>query len=204
MSDNPSFFIYLPIIFSLVSLAGLAGVVLTDEDDNPQVQANKDNVDFLIELAKTHESALVQQSSRSANNTQQIDLLTDYDKIITTQIGNIRSDIISKFPQASDVIDEEKSSISDTPFLTLKMEKTDYVLGNVVFFMGTAQPNDPVFITLKDSSRSLWQIPISSTMIIDGSYMTNYTLRLDDPVGVWQVYARQISDTTKTLTFTVE
>jgi len=84
------------------------------------------------------------------------------------------------------------------------MEKTDYVLGNVVFFMGTAQPNDPVFITLKDSSRSLWQIPISSSMIIDGSYSANYTLRLDDPVGTWQVYARQLSDQTKTLTFKVE
>jgi len=202
--DKLHYSLFLLIGLSLFLGAFALATVQSSFDKDPQVQANESNIlwllnhtKFQLETDKSIMKAMVKQSNSIVE-------LKDYDDIITTQIGNIRSDIISKFPQASDVIDEEKSSKSDTPFLTLKMEKTDYVLGNVVFFMGTAQPNDPVFITLKDSSRSLWQIPISSSMIIDGSYMTNYTIRLDDPVGVWQVYARQLSDQTKTLTFKVE
>ena len=203
MSDSPSFFNYAAIVVAFVSLAGLAAIVLSDKDD-PQVQANQDNIDFLISQSGTMQEALIKQSIRSANNTDKIIALQSYDITISTQVGNIRADIKSKFPQASDVIDKKKSSISTTPFLTLRMDKTDYFLGNVVFFLGTAQPNDPIFITLKDPDRGLSQIPISRTQIIDGSYMTNYTLRLDDPVGTWQVYARQQSDQTKTITFTVE
>ena len=199
-----TFFPYAPLVIALISLAGLAAIVLTDEDD-PQIQANQDNIDFLIQLAKTHESALVLQSSRSANNTQQIDLLKDYDITITTQIGNIRSDIKSKFPQAADVIDSGQTSVTLTsPFLSLTMDKTEFVLGNEVIFTGTAMLNSPVFITLKLPDRALESIAISRTQIIDGSWTANFTLRLDDPIGVWQVYARQQSEQTRTLTFTVE
>jgi len=200
---SPSFFNYAAIVIALVSLAGLAGVVLTDNDD-PQIQANQDNIEFLFSADMTMRNVIGEQINRSVNNTDRIIALQDYDNIITTQIGNIRSDIISKFPQAADVSDKEKSSKSDTPFLTLKMDKTDFVLGNMVIFTGTAQPNGAIFLTLKDPDRALWQIPISKTLIIDGSYSANYTLRLDDPVGTWQVYARQLSDQTKTLTFKVE
>jgi len=200
--DKPSIFSTVAIIIAITSLVGLGFSYVPS--DTPQIQANKDNIDFLIQLAKTHESALVQQSTRSANNTQQIDLLKDYDITISTQVGDIRADIKSKFPQASGVIQQEQTSISTTPFLTLKMEQKDFFLGNTVFFMGTAKPNDAVFITIKDADRGLFQIPISRAEIIDGSWITNYTLRLDDPVGTWQVYARQLSDQTKTLSFTVE
>ena len=203
MSDNTSFFTYAPIIVALVSLAGLAGVVLTDKD-NPQVQANQDNIEFLFAQSGTIQEALVKQSNRSADNTDLIGELEDYDKIITTQIGNIRLDIKNKFPMGSAIPDQGTTSGSSTPFLTLRMDKTEFVLGNVVIFTGTASLNDPVFITLKLPDRSLDSLAISKTQIIDGSFSANFTLRLDDPIGIWQVYARQVSEQTKTITFTVE
>jgi len=197
-------FLFLTLGFLIISVGALWAFVIISADDNPQIQANQDNISFLIETDKIILEAQGKTINRSANNTDKITALQNYDETITKQIGDIKADIKSKFPQASDVIDKEKSSISTTPFLTLRMDKTDYFLGNVVFFMGTAVPNDPVFITLKDPDRGLFQIPISRNQIIDGSYMTNYTLRLDDPIGTWQVYARQLSDQTKTLTFAVE
>ena len=208
MSNNPSFFIYAPIIIALVSLAGLAGVVLTD---NPQVQANKDNIAFLleqkdnlIEIDKTHQEAIMKQTIRTVENADAITELENYDEIITSSIGAIRQDIKNKFPQASYVPDQGSTSKSSTPFLTLTMDKIEFVLGNTVTFTGTATPNDPVFITLKLPDRSLDSLAVSKTNIIDGSFSANFTLRLDDPIGIWKVYARQVSEQTKTITFTVE
>lgn len=203
MMDKPNIFSTIAIIIAITSLVGLGFSYIPS--DTPQIQANKDNIAFLIDLAKTHESALIQQSTRSANNTQQIDSLQDYDKIITSSIGTIREDIKNKFPQAADVIDQGQTSVTLTsPFLSLTMDKTEFVLGNEVIFTGTAMLNSPVFITLKLPDRALESIAISRTQIIDGSWTANFTLRLDDPIGVWQVYARQQSEQTRTLTFTVE
>ena len=204
MSDSPHFFSYVAIVIAFVSLVGLVTVIITDKD-NPQVQANQDNIDFLIGAHKITSDALGETINRSANNTDKILALENYDEVITTQIGDIRLDIKSKFPQAADVIDPGQTSVTLTsPFLSLKMDKTEFVLGNVVIFTGTAHPNDSIQITIKDSDRMLIPIVVSKTMIIDGSYTANYTLRLDDPIGTWQVYARQQSDQTKTLSFTVE
>jgi len=136
---------------------------------------------------------------------QSLTALEDYDTIITTQIGNIRSDIISKFPQASDVQDQGQTAQSTPAFLTLKMDKSDFVLGNTVIFYGMAKPNNAVILTLKLPDRTLDSIAASKTQIIDGQWSANFTLRLDDPTGSWQVYARQgAGEQTKTLTFTVE
>jgi len=208
MSDNTSFFIYAPIIIALVSLAGLAGVVLTD---NPQVQANKDNIAFLleqkdnlIEIDKILGEAMMKQTIRTVENADAVTALQDYDIITSKQIGDIRADIKSKFPQASNLPDQGQATGSTTPFLTLKMDKKEFFLGNTIFFMGTAQPNLAIQLTLKSPDRMLIPIAIPTTEIINGAYIANYTLRLDDPIGNWQVYARQQSDQTKTLTFTVE
>lgn len=159
------------------------------------IQITNDKMDLLQDLIiQTRDNALERTTA-----------LEEYDIVITKQIGNIRSDINSKFPQASDVIDEgQESTTLTTPFLTLKMDKTEFVLGNTIMFRGTAHPNDSVQITLKLPDRMLIPIVISRDMIIDAAYITNYTLRLDDPVGTWEAYARQSSDQTRTLTFQVE
>lgn len=209
--QSPSFFNYAAIVIALVSLAGLAAVVLTDEVD-PQVQANQDNITFmLIQINSTRNfelamaEILIKQGNKIVNNTDFITDLWNYDTTITTQIGDIRADIKSKFPQASNVIDKGQSTtISGLPTLTLKMDKQDFFLGNVIFFTGSAHPNTAVQLTIKDPDRVLIPIAISRDQIIDGQYIANYTLRLDDPVGTWEIYARQQSDQTKTLKFTVE
>ena len=203
---NPTFFLLPLTIGTLVALL-LSTCALTNcnEKDEPLIevingmlvviQGNADQIDLLQEL-------MLQMRD---NTNESITTLEDYDKVITTQIGNIRSDIISKFPRAADVIDEGQSSTTlTTPFLTLKMDKIEFVLGNTIMFRGTAQPNDPIQITLKRADRTLEPIAISKTDIINGAYIANYTLRLDDPVGTWQAYARQLSEQTRTLTFIVE
>ena len=197
------------IILGFIILVGLnfAGDYNLREQEkvDPQVQANLDTIIFLTEIDKSIQEAIVKQSIRSAKNADDITDLYSYDTTITTQIGDIKQDIRNKFPMASNVLDTPKSSTSTTPFLTLKMDKTEFVLGNTVIFYGTATPNDPVILTLKLPDRGLESIGIAKSEIINGAYTGNFTLRLDDPVGIGKVYARQgQSDQTKTLTFTVE
>jgi len=197
-----------PLIFYGIILAFLVLVGLNFVGDYTQKYDDSNLVDAVNNMIENQRSQIEFNDSIILMTQELFDEIKDlekYDETISFQIGNIRSDIKSKFPQAADVIKQEQISItSTTPFLTLKMEQSDFFLGNVVFFSGTAQPNNPIFITLKDPTRELWQIPISKTEIINGAYMANYTLRQDDPVGTWTVYARQLSDTTKTLSFKVE
>lgn len=195
----------LSLIISGIAIASVQGAY--DQRDVKMeltVNALLNDTKHLKENQSLFAEALGNMINRSANNTDRIIELEDYDITITTQIGNIRSDIIRKFPQAADVIDEGQSStIPGTPFLTLVMEQKSFVLGNTVVFTGMAHPNTAIFLTIKDPNRELWQIAISKTEIIDGQYMADYTLRLDEPIGSWSVYARQGSDTTKLLKFTV-
>ena len=120
------------------------------------------------------------------------------------EIVSIKKDIKSKFPQASDVEEEEQTSIGTTPFLTLKMDQTEFLLGEVIVFHGIASPTHPVLITLKLPDRTLESIAVSKTTIINGEYTVEFQTKFDSPKGTWQVYARQLSDQTKTLTFIVE
>ena len=196
-----------PLIFYGIILAFIFLVLLNFVGDYTQRYDDSNVVDAVNDIIETQSSQLAFNDSIISMTQELFDEIKDlekYDETISFQIGNIRADIKSKFPQAADVIKQEQTSISSTPFLTLKMVQQDFFLGNVVFFSGMAQPNNPIFITIKDPTRELWQIPISKTQIINGAYMANYTLRQDDPVGVWTVYARQLSDTTKTLSFKVE
>jgi len=204
--QKPPFIFYFIILafIILVALNFAGDYNLREQPDNPQVQANQDNIDFLIQRTNLTQTAMINLIDGLQFQTLELAELKSYDETISSQIGTIRSDIKSKFPQASNVETTEQTSISSTPFLTLKMDQREFFLGNTIIFMGTAQPNNPIFLTLKDPTRELWQIPISKTEIINGAYIANYTLRLDDPIGTWTVYARQVSDTTKTLSFKVE
>ena len=131
--------------------------------------------------------------------------LEEYDKVITSNIGSIRSDILFKFPQSQGLPPEGQSTQSTPAFLTLVMDKTEFVLGNTVIFYGMAKTNNPVILTLKLPDRGLESIGIAKSEIINGQWTGNFTLRLDDPTGIWQVYARQGAvEQTKALSFTVE
>jgi len=201
-----------PILYFFILVLGIVIVIVEyNAEDNPQVQANQDNIKFLLTNDKTQtqsivnlQEAVVKQSIRSADNTDRIMELEEYDETITDVIGIINSDIRNKFPQSQGLPPEGQSTQSPIPTLTLKMDESEFVLGNTIIFYGMAKPNSPIFLTIKDPSRGLWQIPISTNAIIDGAYMANHTLRLDDPIGPWSVYARQGSDTTRPITFTVE
>ncbi len=120
------------------------------------------------------------------------------------EIVKIKNDIKNKFPQASTVEDEEKTVIAGTPFLTLQIDKTEFVLGESITFRGTAHPSDAVLITIKRADRSLDQHAVSKTEIINGQYVTEFPTSFDDVPGTWSAYARQGSEQTKTLTFKVE
>ena len=136
-------------------------------------------------------------------NKTKNDIETKFDTF-QNEIVKIKIDIKNKFPQASDVETQEQTSTSSTPFLTLTMDQTEFLVGEVITFRGMATPTQAVIITLKLPDRTLEAIGVSKEAIINGEYTAEFQTKFDSPLGTWQVYARQLDDQTKTLTFTVE
>ncbi len=208
----------LPLIFYVFLAVGIVGVFLgamgvigaqNNFDSNEKSNANLVEVingilEFQQIQLETDDSILfalkqiniVQSNSQNETN--------DKFDIFQNEIVKIKNDIRSKFPQASSVPQESQSVIAGTPFLTMKMDKKEFVLGDKIIFSGTAQPNDAIIITIKQGDRKLVQHPISKSAIINGQYSTEFQTSFDDAPGTWTAYARQTGDTTKTLSFTVE
>lgn len=130
--------------------------------------------------------------------------LRDDVKLNKGQIVGIKNDIKNKFPQASEVEEEEQTAISETPFLTLTMEKSEWTLGATIVFTGTATPHDLVSITVKLPDRTLLYGQVVPADIINGSYRIEIETEFDQPAGFWTVFAKQGKEQSTTLTFKVE
>jgi len=133
------------------------------------------------------------------------DLIT-YDETITKEIGKINSKIKNEVQTGGSVPTEGQTTSTAKKYLTLEMDKTEYVKGNTLLFTGQVViATQPVLIQFLLPDRSTFQLGVPTATIIDGMWMANYTIRLDDAVGTWQVYAtQQTADRTKSLQFTVE
>ena len=86
----------------------------------------------------------------------------------------------------------------------MKLDQDTFLLGEVIKFHGVAQPSHAVIITLKLPDRTLESVAVSRTEIINGEWFGEFQTRFDSPAGTWAIYARQLDDQTKTLTFKVE
>ncbi len=199
---------YLPVTIGILVALLLSSCALTNCNDKDAPNLT-DAVNGILET---------QQEQREFNN----DILEGLDSIVfsletmnnetgdkfdlfQTEIIRIKNDIKNKFPQASDVeTTEQTSTTSTSPFLTLKMDKDTFLLGEVIKFHGVAQPSHAVIITLKLPDRTLESVAVSRTEIINGEWFGEFQTRFDSPAGTWAIYARQLDDQTTTLTFKVE
>jgi len=208
----------LPLIFYVFLAVGIVGVFLgamgvigaqNNFDKNANDNANLiEVVNGILEFQQiqleTDEGMVLILKSANYDISELTNKTNDKFVIFQNEIVKIKNDIKNKFPQASSVPQESQSVIAGTPFLTLKMDKSEFVLGDKIIFRGTAQPNDAIIITIKLADRTTQQHPISKTEIINGQYVTEYQTSFDDAPGTWTAYARQTGDTTKTLSFKVE
>jgi len=153
---------------------------------------------------ETDENIILILKSTDYNLSELGNQTNDKFNIFQNEIVKIKTDIKNKFPQASQVVQQEQSSIASTPFLTLEMDQTEFLLGEIIRFNGVASPTHAVIITVKLADRTLESVAVSKSEIINGEYTAEFQTRFDDPKGTWQVYARQSDDQTKTLTFKVE
>ncbi len=208
----------LPLIFYVFLAVGIVGVFLgamgvigaqNNFNDNENDNANLVKVvngilEFQQIQLETDANTLfvLKQINMVQSNFQ--NETSDKFSTFQNEIVKIKNDIRSKFPQASSVPQESQSAIAGTPFLTLKMDKIEFVLGDKIIFRGNAQPDDAIIITIKLADRTTVQHPISKTAIINGQYSTEFQTSFDDAPGTWTAYARQTGDTTKTLSFKVE
>lgn len=202
-------------IFLAVAIIGLflgaMGVIGSQNsfDSNEKSNANLVEVingilEFQQIQLETDENMILILKSTDYDISELTNKTNDKFVIFQNEIVKIKNDIRNKFPQASSVEKEEQKTIATTPFLTLKMDQTEFLLGELITFTGIASPNYPIMITIKLADRTLESVPVSKTSIINGEYFAEFQTSFDDPIGAWQVYARQLGDQTKTLTFKVE
>jgi len=124
--------------------------------------------------------------------------------LFQNEIVKIKNDIRNKFPQASTVEQEEQTVISETPFLTLTIEKTEWLLGDILVFTGAAHPSDLVSITIKLPDRTLLQGTALPSDIVNGMYRIEIATSFDHSPGTWVVFAKQAREQSNTITFKVE
>ena len=141
-------------------------------------------------------------SEQELNKTKD-DIKEKFD-LFQTEIVKIKNDIRNKFPQASTVEQEGQTAISETPFLTLTMEKTEWLLGDTLVFTGTAHPSDLLSITVKLPDRTLLTGSALPGEIVNGMYRIEIATNFDHTPGTWTVFAKQGKEQSKTLFFTVE
>jgi len=141
-------------------------------------------------------------SENELNQTS--DDITEKFDLFQTEIVKIKNDIRNKFPQASPVDQEEQTAIAETPFLTLTIEKTEWLLGDTLVFTGTALPNDLVSITVKLPDRTLLTASAVPNEIVNGMYRIEIATSFDHAPGTWTVFAKQGKEQSKTLFFNVE
>jgi len=124
--------------------------------------------------------------------------------LFQNEIVKIKNDIRNKFPQAANVEEEEQTAISETPFLTLTIEKTEWLLGDILVFTGAAHPSDLVSITIKLPDRTLLQGTALPGDIVNGMYRIEIATHFDHAPGTWTVFAKQGREQSTTLIFKVE
>ena len=198
-------------LFFLIAVIGafLGGMGVIGAQNNFNSNENLTKVvDFLLEQntelrsAFTDRGDLLEELENDiiSNQTETNERFSTFQN----EIVAIKKDIKNKFPQASTVETQKQTSIGTTPFLTLKMDQTEFLLGEIIQFHGNASPTHAVIITIKLPDRMLESVAVSKSNIINGEYTAEFQTRFDDAKGTWQVYARQLDDQTKTLTFKVE
>ena len=205
MKSLPLF--YLPVSIGILVALLLSSCALTNcnDKDAPNltdaVNGILEKQTEIIEALDARARLLMDLEGYVVSNQNQTNEKFD---IFQNEIVKIKQDIKSKFPQASTVETTEQTSVSSTPFLTLAMNQQEFLLGEVITFHGIATPTHAVIITLKLPDRTLEAIGVTKENIVNGQWTAEFQTKFDSPPGTWQVYARQLSDQTKTLTFKVE
>jgi len=120
-------------------------------------------------------------------------------------ITDVKLDIKSKFPQASNVVNTGSSVISNTPFLTLKIDKTSYIPGETIVFSGTANPDSTVIINIQKFGGCGQQDVCAAWVTADrnGVFELRFETEFDDPVGAWKAYVKAGEDRSDTIVFEV-
>jgi len=121
------------------------------------------------------------------------------------EITAVKVDIKNKFPQASDVTDTGSSVISNTPFLTLTIDKTSYIPGETIVFTGTANPDTTVIINIQKYGGCSAKDICAAWVMADknGQFRLEFETEFDDPVGAWKAYVKVGEDRSQTIVFEV-
>ena len=210
--SSPTFFNIVPMAMALIAIAVSIGFAL-DASDNPQVQANKDNITILFDFKDGQVILNQEVLNKAGNNTADIVLVNQTaeankvtGKANKDEITATKLDIKNKFPKASDVENTGSSVISNTPFLTLAIDKTSYIPGETITFTGTANPGQTVFVNVqkfggcgRDDVCSAW-----AKVDVNGNFEILFYTEFDDPEGAWKAYAKEGADNrSQTIVFEV-
>lgn len=198
------FFILTALTFSLV-LMNFAGDYNESQNlDEAQIQANKDNIKIILDNQKSMKEGIESQATKSAgiaNNVTDIqETLEQHQKEIIKNREELR---LAR--QGAAIPPQDATVPAQTPFLTLSIEKTEWLVGSTIIFTGTGIPDEIVIINVFKAGSCGQQDICSVWVTVDNNsnFKIEFETSFDDRVGTWKAYVRQGDLRSETITFEV-
>lgn len=165
---------------------------LINDASNPQVQANKDNIAFLLNQSLNRiesDITLAEAIGRQAFDTAELRNATEakFD-LFQAEIVKNKQEITMRHPVGGNEPTQESGDSGQTEFPSFKIEATKDVFtkGEPATFTGNGLPGKPVciFMASEDNSKSA---RACSLVLEDGTFVVDVTTEFDFPIGKWRV-----------------
>jgi len=160
--------------------------VQTTFDKDPQVQANKDNISFLLEqssrVTDRHDTIV----NEIINQTRDVLELQDTLALYKGEIVKNKQKINLNHPVAGNIPDDPQGTgTAETPLFSVETDRESLTRGESITFSGQANPDS--LVSLFASSPSLTQTLQEATVTDElGKYVIDVETEFDSELGTWK------------------
>jgi len=91
-----------------------------------------------------------------------------------------------------------------SPILTITLEATEYIKGEIIFIEGTGNPGQPITATMCLPTEEFKICPkrtVHGQIDKRGTYTMGFSTTFDDPLGIWNLFVKSDGETSETLSF---
>ncbi len=180
----------------IVSIMAFAGMLYNFQNDSIGFHTHPTHITKLpepfddsdiLKVLMTLESDLVDQR---AEYTREI--------VMTRKI--LQDAQIGTGDQARDKLDEQ-SGKGSSPALTIHLDASEFIKGEIIWISGTGEPLQPIQATITDANLNK-RYPNASVDKI-GNFKVAYTTDFESPVGTYTVFVKSSGETSQILSFIV-
>ncbi len=135
----------------------------------------------------------------------EIDALQNITKTLQKEILKNRVELRLAPQGSGSTVPGDITVPSQTPFLTLSIEKTEWLAGSTIIFTGTGIPEEIIVINMFKAGGCGQQDICSLWVKVDNNsnFRIEFETFFDDPIGTWKAYVKQGDLRSETIEFEV-